>query len=111
MENISVESKTVLIEFKGRASQKEFNFKQIRREGDVALFEKRDILQPEIVYYEAIHIRKFNAYSMGGVDFPAGERYPSDREFGIYGWCCGSLELAEIRFEEFLIKIKNNEEE
>lgn len=99
-----VNYKYVLPEFKGRASQKEYDFKQLKREGDYAIFSKSDRQLPHIVYYEAIHIRKHNGYTMAGVVFPPGERYPSDREFGMYGYCCSTLEQAELRYTELLTK-------
>lgn len=96
--------KQLLITFEGRASQKDFTFEQVKREENVAIYKKTDKKIPSIIYYEAIHIRKHGDYTIGGVTIPAGERYPSDREFGLYAWNCCSLERAEFRFNEFLNK-------
>ena len=93
--------KIVEVEFKGRGSQKSFDFKQLKREGCFAIYQKKD-RELGSVTFETVHIRKHNGYTLGGVTIPPGERYPSDREFGLYGFACMTLERAEFRLNEFL---------
>lgn len=91
--------------FEGRASQKEFRFELVKRIKDVAIYKKEFKENSSIVYFETIKVRKHNGYSLGdGPWIPPAERYPSDREFGTYGYCLMSLERAKFRMNEFLNK-------
>lgn len=91
------------IEFKGRASQKEFQFKQLKREGMIALYEKKD--KEGTVYYETIVVQKHDGRTMpGGAKVPPSEYFPSDNSFGLYGWCFNLLDKAEEKYQSLLIK-------
>lgn len=84
--------------FKGRASQKEFQFKQLLRENNIALYEKKS---KDITYYETIIIQKHDGRTMpGGVFVEPSEFYPSDNMFGQYGWCYNDKEMAENKYKE-----------
>ena len=74
------------------------NFKQIKRVGDVAIFEQshpdwRD------VRYEVVKIGKHNGYYLGGSKLEAAETYPGGSLWGIQGWTTTTLEDAEVRFK------------
>lgn len=106
MSTLPIEHKPLALEFKGRASQKSFDFKQIKREGDIAIYEKKD---GEMVYHEVIVVQKHNGRTMpGGVVVEPSEFYPSDNMFGLYGWCFRAdyQERVNNKFNE-LVKRKN----
>ena len=95
-------------EFMGRGSQRGWKFKELRREGLYALYEK--VSDEGDVYWEVIWVNrdKGGIRVIGGVevDFKAKERYPSDNSFGVDGWCFSSYEGAEIRFNELVGALK-----
>lgn len=92
------------LEFKGRASQKEFQFTQLKREGNIAIYKKDDEVVP---YYETIKVKRHDGRVMpGGVKIGPSEYYPSDNTFGIDGWCFRELSQAEKKFEELKIYFK-----
>lgn len=98
-----IQYKQLPTSFKGRASQKSFSFTQIKREGDIAIFEKKDSTTS---YWEVIIVQKHNGRTMpGNIVVEPSEFYPGDNQFGIQGWCFGDLEKAEEKFNE-LIKEK-----
>lgn len=94
--------KPIKTEFEGRADQKGFLFKQLKREGQIALFKKN---KGTVENYEVIIIRNQEEYEMGGIKIEAKEHYPNAREFGTYGWSYQTLDSAEKKFKE----LKRNE--
>ena len=104
----SIEHKPLPSTFKGRGSQRDFSFTLIKREGDVAIYEK---VNQDLRYQEVVVVRKHDGRTMpGGVKVEPSEFYPSDDTFGLYGWCFQSdlTERIEKKFHE-LINRKNNE--
>lgn len=108
MEKMSImqsEFKPLDLEFRGKGQQKCFWFKCLNRVGDVALYEKRDT-EDGGVWWEVIVVQKRvgGTYMMGGcpVTFESKERYPSDEQFGVEGWCYSKLEEAEKKFASML---------
>ena len=102
MENQEIQYLPIATEFKGRASQKEFQFKQIKRTDNIAIYEKKD---GDVVYYEVIVVQKHNGRTMpGGVFIEPSEYYPSDNMGGLYLWCFGidQQERIEEKFNELL---------
>lgn len=91
-------------EFMGRGSQRGWKFRELRREGLYALYEK--VSEEGDVVYEVIWVKcnKGGVYVIGGVDveFKPKERYPSDEEFGVRGWSYGLLGDAEDRFSSLV---------
>jgi len=89
-------------EFEGRGSQRGWRFVEVKREGNAAVYEKRDV-ETQRVVYEVIEVQmsERSVRVIGGVEveFKAKERFPSDEEFGRYGWTYGSMSDAEERFE------------
>ena len=76
-----------------------FNFEQLRREGDIAIFVKR---KPPFKFknYEVVIIQKRDAYIWpNGATTPAHEAMPSSRDWGKYGWTFQTLEDCESRFK------------
>jgi hypothetical protein len=79
-------------EFDGRGSQRGWVFSLIRRDGMVCMYRKdKNDYDGCITYYEVVILKrkKGGNYVIAGkdVEFKPKERYPSDEEFGDYGWC------------------------
>jgi hypothetical protein len=72
----------------------EFNYRQITREGDVAIYEQR-WRDSENVCYEVVRIRRHEAKTFpGGKSSPAREAYPSSATWGDLGWTVTTLDAA-----------------
>src|SRR3990167_7921761 len=85
--------KPLQTEFKSRG----FNFKQLARDGDSAVFSKtKDGWSHEA--YEVIKVGRHNGYVLGGVTIEPAETYPSSEQFGQFGFSYQSKERA---FEKF----------
>ena len=73
--------------------QSKFNFKQIWREGDLAIYEKwKDGWVKK--GYEAIKIRRHNGYTIGGIFCEPAEMYPSDNQWGVLGFTATTYDEA-----------------
>ena len=71
-----------------------FNYRQIAREGDVAIYEQR-WRDSENVCYEVVRIRRHEAKTFpGGKSSPAREAYPSSAAWGDLGWTVTTLDAA-----------------
>ncbi len=93
-----IEYKSLPLTFKGRASQKEFEFSCLKRESKFAIYKKSD---QDICYYETIIIQKHDGRTMpNGIFVDPSEYYPSDTTFGLLGWCFMTFEAAEKKFLE-----------
>ena len=90
-------------------SSKGFDFKQLTREGDMAIYEKR-APGSECPSYELIHITSHNGYVIGGNKIPPSEVYPGDSQWGVHGWTYPSLELAKSNFKEKASIVKKSVE-
>ena len=76
-----------------------FDFEQLAREGDIAIFVKQK-LPLRFKSYEVVIIQKRDAYTWpNGQTTPAHEAMPSSRDWGKYGWTYQTLEDAELRFK------------
>jgi hypothetical protein len=95
-------------EFLGKGSQRGWKFRELRRDGLYALYEK--VSEEGDVYYEVIWVDrdKGGIKVMGGVEveFKAKERYPSDNAFGVDGWCYGLFGDAEDRFKSLVLALE-----
>ena len=93
-------------EFLGRGSQRGWVFREVKREGDIAMYEK--VSEDGDMYWEVIRVRRRD----GGVgviggrefEFKAKELYPSDNSFGVDGWCYGLLVDADDRFRSLVLE-------
>ena len=76
-----------------------FIHKQIKREGDVAIFFRT---KPEYFngHYEVIKISRHNGYKMGTGYIEAAETYPGASLWGLQGWTYLTLEKAEEKYQE-----------
>jgi len=72
-----------------------FSFRQIKREGAVALFDRS---KNGRTHFEVAIITAHGPYELVGVKFPAGESYPSSEQWGQKGWTYTTREEADERF-------------
>ena len=90
-------------------TSKGFNFKQIVRDGDMAIYEKC-AEGSKCPSYELIHITSHNGYVIGGSKVPASEVYPGDSKWGVDGWTYPTLELAKSKLKAKAALLKKNQE-
>lgn len=90
-------------------TSKGFEFKQITRNGDMAIYEK---CAPgsKCPSYEIVHITSHNGYVIQGNKIPASEVYPGDTQWGSHGWTYPSLQAAKDKFKEKQSMIEKNKE-
>ena len=89
--------KILPLEFK----KKGFNYKQIKREGNRAIYlQTRE--GTEMNNYEVIRIGRHNGYSMGGSYIEPSETYPGSSLWGIMGWTCTSIDDANTRYSKLV---------
>ena len=77
--------------------QKGFNFTQVKREGDFAIYKKTPLMS-EYTSYEVIIISRHNGYELGGQYIEPAETYPSSSQWGIKGWTFTNINHAEAKF-------------
>ena len=89
-----------------KITNKNFSYKQIIRENNVAIYEQR-LLEPDATNkrYEVIIIRSHDGYEINGNKIAPSEMYPSANQWGTLGWTCMTMEDAQKRFK----KVKNSE--
>lgn len=91
----------ILKEFKGRADQKDCQFKMIDRSGDVAIYSRTDKVGKETYEVVVIKTSKRDWVIDGKVAVPAGkESYPPSSAWGTSGWTFGTIEKAREKFAE-----------
>lgn len=79
-----------------------FDFTQIKRQGDVVLFEKTHP-KHTVKHYEVVIAQKRKAVTWpNGITTVAHESMPSSEQWGIYGWSPFDLPAALIRFQKAL---------
>lgn len=82
---------------KSNFSKKGFDYSLIKRENDKAIYKQS---RGNVTAYEVILIRRHNGYNLGDVYIEPSETYPSDNEWGVFGFTCTTLEQAETRFKK-----------
>jgi len=90
-----IEYKVIPSEFK----KKGFNYKQVRREGNKAIFEQTRE-GSDIHNFEVVKLGRHNGYVMGGVKIEPAETYPGSSLWGIMGWTCTDLDSANKRYNQ-----------
>ena len=88
---------------------KGFEFKQVMRDGDMAIYEKHAD-KSECSSYELIYITSHNGYEIGGAKIPPSEVYPSDSQWGTYGWTYTNLKAAKENLKVKNVVIEKNKE-
>jgi hypothetical protein len=81
--------------------KKGFNYKQVKREGNRAIYLQTRV-GTTLNNYEVIRIGKHNGYTMGGSFIEAAETYPGSSLWGIMGWTCTSIEDANTRYDKLV---------
>jgi hypothetical protein len=77
-----------------------FNYRQIAREGDVAIYEQK-WRDSENACYEVVRIRRHEAKTFpSGRSSPAREAYPSSAAWGDFGWTVTTLDAAFAKLRE-----------
>jgi hypothetical protein len=89
-----------------KITNKNFSYKQIVRENNVAIYEQKIIdSEDPTKRYEVIIIRSHDGYEINGNKIAPSEMYPSANQWGQLGWTCLTMEDAQKRFK----KVKNSE--
>ena len=87
-----------------------FQYKQMIREGRVAIYEQKNI-EHVALYYEVLVIRKRKACKVCNTYMPKSEIYPKSSQWGKFGFTFSknNIDLAHLKFAE-LDEIYNKEE-
>lgn len=104
-----------------RPLEKEYNkngytFKQVKREGNVAMYEQwmvtEDTKEDKFVAYEVFEVIQMEAGFAGPkkIPQPAKEIPPNTESWGLKGFTCTSKELADLRFEQIQQRLLNRAE-
>lgn len=83
-------------------TKKGFRYTQVKREGDIAIYEQYQNSIGKVVGFEVFRIAKNKAYMIAGNIIPDQEAVPGNEKWGTEGFTCGSLASAEIRFQQLL---------
>lgn len=81
----------------------QFNFTQVSKDGDVAIYEKTKPSFTKSIY-EVILIIRHNGYVIGGSNVEPSECYPSSESFGRNGWTYPTLEMAQAKAQSLVSK-------
>jgi hypothetical protein len=86
-----------------KITNKNFKYKQIVREGNIAIYEQSIVDPPsKNKWYEVIVIRSHDGYEIAGNKVAPSEMYPSANHWGTLGWTCSNLETAQKRFTKLV---------
>jgi hypothetical protein len=78
-----------------------FEYRQIARQGDAAVYEQRWTGRAEpSVCYEVIRIRRRDGFQIGGRFVEPAEVYPNSEAWGVDGWTVQDEEAAFRKFSE-----------
>lgn len=77
---------------------KGFDYEQVKREGDVAMFEQT---KPGLsrTWFEVVVVQRHDGYTIGGSYVAPAESMPSASTWGRLGWTCRDRAAADKRFE------------
>lgn len=82
-----------------RFEQNGYLYWQICRTDKAAIYEQR-AQDGRGIFYEVWKIRKRDARTWQGRYYPAGERIPSNNDWGKYGWTYYTISRARAKFDE-----------
>lgn len=74
-----------------------FYFKQVRRVGDKAIYVKKS-LSGRAKSIEVIMIKSHTGYHLAGTYIAPAETYPSNSQWGTFGWTFNCMEKAMKKF-------------
>lgn len=75
-----------------------FEFQQLKRTGDVAIFQKGTPTFDRQSSFEVVRIQKHKEREIAGVLIPEREAMPSNESWGKEGWSYPTLAAANERF-------------
>lgn len=81
--------------------QDQFDYRQIHRQGDVAIYEQTKA-GTGILAFEVIKIRVFKASPYTSPEFTHYEAYPSSEQWGVSGWTAKTKIEAYEKARELL---------
>jgi hypothetical protein len=87
---------------------KGFNFKQLLRDGNMAIYEKIHN-GSKVPNYELIYITSHNGYEIQGNKIAPSEIYPGDKAWGTHGWTYTSFDDAKASLKKKIALIDKNE--
>lgn len=84
---------------------KGFDYKQVYREGDVALFRQT---KPGLTrtWFEVVVVQRHDGYTIGGQYVAPAESMPSASTWGRNGWTYTDLAKADVKFAELAGGVK-----
>jgi hypothetical protein len=88
----------------GEIRQSGFTLTQLKRVGNVAIYQQTK--KKQTTAFEVVIIRRREASTAFGKDFPATEYYPHNEDWGTYGFTYRTIEGAERKFAELTDKAK-----
>lgn len=85
-----------------------YEFTLLKREGDVALFQKiNPAHKRDVVHYEVVIIQRWPAQTLRGNAYPEREKMPPSESWGTLGWSPYNLQAAQSRFDHEVSARKN----
>ena len=78
-------------------SYDKFDFTQLRRQGQIALFSKKKPEHSEPTF-EVVRIQVHKAGTMFGKNYPDRELMPPSEDWGVNGWSYPDLASAKAKF-------------
>jgi hypothetical protein len=75
-----------------------FDFRQILRAGDFAVFEQSKT--GRVMAYEVVHIRRHEGFAIAGRQVEPAEFYPRSEDWGTHGWTLPTREAALAKLKE-----------
>lgn len=87
-----------------------FNFKQVMREKDYAIYERWYEDNEYNKHYEVIKIKSHNGYEIAGNKIPPSECYPGSNSWGTDGFTCVTKEAAIKRLDRMIKEDAANKE-
>lgn len=99
-DDVQGEFKILPLEFTRKGSL----FVQKSRKGNVCLYERRDADGYKCWEVIVVQQQKGGVSKIGGVEinFEPKEKYPSDEQFGVNGWCYNNLAAADKKFMDMI---------
>ena len=83
-------------------SKNGFEFEQIDRRGDLAIFRKHK--KSRCVSYEVVKIQSHDGYEIAGKKIEAGECYPPSESWGSLGFTLPTYEAALKKLADWEVK-------
>lgn len=88
-------------------TSKGFHYKQVLREGNVAIYSQAGAPNGPIIAYEVIVVQSHNGYVAFGNEVPASEYYPRDEDWGkkgftVSGYGDDNLHRAKVKMREVI---------